>query len=664
MTKKRILISVGTRPEIIKMAPVYLELKKAGAEPLLLHTGQHNGMTKHLYKFFGIMPDYNIDLVREKADGLDALSALSIALMRNISIILSEADPDIVLVHGDTSSAMISALAAFYQQRQIGHVEAGLRSHDSNNPFPEEKNRVLIAQLANFHFSPTIAAKKNLLREGVDPKLINVVGNTIVEASELGVEKLEGYDCGNTTTPELICDLQPELENKKMILVTAHRRENQDGNIGAIAEAVCELLTKHENIFVVWPVHPNPKVMQEVQGVIDKAPKKIKARIHLTAPLDYPVLLWVLKNSWLVMTDSGGIQEEAIGLRVPVLVLRDNTERQEIIKAGAGILVGTRKKKIIAQVRKLLRRRKLYEAMRKAKNPYGDGTASECISDILTGRPLKMKHPMKRPQKKRSAKAAVILLLFASIFSFSAKAEDAQPYKTSGYVETGGDYHSISNNYGDWYGEYVKGQIQTDPDNIWNGEFTNQTEFHENGQYGAIGDTHIFNPKWFGSATLGVGNDASYMPRYRADVFLNRKLLDREQLIATVGLGDYKSMDVHEDRSLFLGATYYFQDPWIIQAGIRGNNSSPGDVNSTSQFIAVTQGKDKDYFLTLRYGFGTEAYQIIGPNTALSDFHSDQLSLEWRKWVSKRWGFDVRGEDYHNPNYDRLGVNFGVFREF
>ena len=243
-------------------------------------------------------------------------------------------------------------------------------------------------------------------------------------------------------------------------------------------------------------------------------------------------------------------------------------------------------------------------------------------------------------------------------------AADAPAFKPSGYVEGGGDYHSVTHNYGNWVGEYVKGEVQTDPDNRWNAELLNQKEFGSEGVYGDIGNTHVFNEDWYSAVTAGVGADSLYLPRYRADAFLNRKWLDSRQLITTVGLGADEFKDGHKDQSIFFGGTYYFVAPWILQGGVRINDSTPGSVTSAYEFVALTQGESKHHFLTLRYGFGREAYQILGPGQSISDFASQQLSLELRQWLGEDWGFDARGEQYHNPNYDRTGINLGVFKEF
>lgn len=275
-----------------------------------------------------------------------------------------------------------------------------------------------------------------------------------------------------------------------------------------------------------------------------------------------------------------------------------------------------------------------------------------------------------KPKGNRMRKTLAFFCLALGLYATNGYAEPSSvpdpthPFTSSGFVEAGGNYHDVSDNFGNWLGEYLKGEVQTDPNNRWSAEVLNQKAFKSTGQYGNIGNTHIFNQDWFSSVTVGAGNGGFYLPRYRVDAFINKKWLDERQLVTTFGLGTVKAMDAHRDKSLFLGATYYFKTPWVIQGGVRFNRSDPGNVYSASQFVAVTQGQDKKHFITLRYGFGREAYQVIGPSQVLSDFRSQQLSLELRQWVRSDWGFNVRGERYHNPNYDRTGINIGIFKEF
>jgi len=376
------LICMGTRPEIIKMAPVYRALKNSRLGVAILHTGQHEEMAWPLYEFFGMRPDHCVNLNRSSS----ALSHLSARLLEEVAGVLEVVKPKVVLVHGDTSSTLSAALAAFYQQIPIGHVEAGLRSGSMYDPFPEEMNRALVGRVAQWHFAPTAQAAENLRREGVPRERIHIVGNTIVDAALWGCEQLERraesaaelIDSGLGHVPTLL-----QKRDRKLILVTAHRRENWGGGIAGIAQAVRRLLEEREELCVVWPVHANRIVRDTVyvgfQGMEDSAAK----RLVLCEPLNYTALLWVLRHAWITMTDSGGIQEEAIAVKVPVLVLRETTERPELLAAGGGVLVGTDPRAIVERVRWLLEDEAAHRRMRSAKNPFGDGHAAEYIARIL-----------------------------------------------------------------------------------------------------------------------------------------------------------------------------------------------------------------------------------------------------------------------------------------
>ena len=387
-----ILLSMGTRPEIIKMAPVYLELKKRGVKPLLLHTGQHGDIAASLYELFGMAPDYRIDLKRNSTANnsaelqADDLAELGSKLLLGCSELLTEVHPSMVLVHGDTSSAVMMAMAAYYQKCKIAHIEAGLRSHDEYHPFPEEKNRAIIAQLAQWHFAPTQRARNNLMAEGVHDRAIHVVGNTVVQATKLGADRLEARrQKMPSATGDLIDKLSKKCIGKRMVLVTTHRRENLENGIREIASGVFQLLVNHEDMVIVWPVHPNPKVMSIIKDALSHIDGELAERLYLTKPLDYPVLLWVLQHSWVVLTDSGGIQEEAAALSTPVLVLRKATERTELIEVGAGTLVGADAERIVSAMRMLLENPNQYAAMKNAPNPFGDMTVAHTICNILLG---------------------------------------------------------------------------------------------------------------------------------------------------------------------------------------------------------------------------------------------------------------------------------------
>jgi len=371
---------MGTRPEIIKMAPVYHALSELPLQPQVLHTGQHQDVARPIYDFFQIEPTISLDLDRERA----SLGNLSSLLVDKIDCVLDTCDVEAVLVHGDTSSALMAALAAFYHKIPVGHVEAGLRSHNDTNPFPEEKNRQLIARLARWHFAPTKLALRNLVFEGIRPQDIHCVGNTAVDATHWGMQHVLPYFSHLSTSEALrLGDLIHRAEAGKLLLITAHRRENWGEPIAEIARSIRQLVERHDELYAVWPVHPNPTVRQTVEAAMAYLPPSVAERILLTDPLNYPQMLWLLHHAWLVLTDSGGIQEEAATVNVPTLVLRENTERPELIESGAGLLVGTNGLAIRAWVTRLLRNNRRYNAMTTIENPFGDGQAAKHIAGIM-----------------------------------------------------------------------------------------------------------------------------------------------------------------------------------------------------------------------------------------------------------------------------------------
>jgi UDP-N-acetylglucosamine 2-epimerase len=376
---------MGTRPEIIKMAPVYHELKRRGMGPLLLHTGQHQEMANPLYEFFHMLPDYSLDLQRT-SDSLHHLSAL---LLEELGEAFEAIRPSATLVHGDTTSAAMAALAAYYHKIPVGHVEAGLRSHCEYDPFPEEKNRELIGRLAHWHFAPTARAAANLERENVADDRVHVVGNTVVDAIRLvttvfrdRLDHAAGIERGDLRV------LPALIRTHRLVLVTAHRRENLGGPLLSIARAVRRLVEDDPDLVVVWPVHSNPRVGATVHETFADVPAGAAGRVFLTRPLDYPTTLWLLRHAWLVLTDSGGIQEESACTRTPVLVLRETTERPELIESGGGLLVGTDTDRIVATVRRLAANASTYAAMRDIVNPFGDGFAVKRICDVIAGPPV------------------------------------------------------------------------------------------------------------------------------------------------------------------------------------------------------------------------------------------------------------------------------------
>lgn len=373
------LLCTGTRPEIIKMAPVYRALRARGDKVRVLHTGQHEAMAWPLYRFFGMRPEFEAVLERTRA----GLAPLAAELIARAGEVFDYARPRGVLVHGDTLSAFAAATAAFYARIPVGHVEAGLRTHTRYDPFPEEKNRELIGRLATWHFAPTAQARANLLREGIADHAVRVTGNTVVDAARLAVARLDSGEAG-LVEPE-VARFLAEHESGRLVVVTAHRRENWGAGIQRIAAAVARVLREFPDTAVLWPVHANPAVANDVATGLAQIDPASSARLLLTAPLDYPSLIAALRRCWLVATDSGGIQEEAVALGVPSLVLRQTTERPEIVAAGYGRLVGTDTQAIAQAFETLSRDRAAHASMRcrAGDSPFGDGHAAERIGAAL-----------------------------------------------------------------------------------------------------------------------------------------------------------------------------------------------------------------------------------------------------------------------------------------
>jgi UDP-N-acetylglucosamine 2-epimerase (non-hydrolysing) len=381
---KTYLCIMGTRPEIIKMAVLHRVLKEQGDRSLVLHTGQHEEMADVLYRFFGMEPDLRIGLKRN-SPGLAHLTAL---LLENVDRVIAEVKPDAVVVQGDTTSAMVGALAAYYHGVPVAHVEAGLRTGE-RDPFPEEKNRELIGRLARWHFPPTAQTRQNLLNEGIPEKRVFEVGNTVIDAALWVRERLaaSGWDAGDAT-PDALRRFMDDQRGRKVVLITAHRRENWGQPIRDIASAVGQLLAEHEDAAAVWPVHPNPRVRDDVETVLASLPRHCSDRICLTRPLDYPALMSVLARCRFALTDSGGIQEEASALARPVLITRNATERQELLLAGGARLVGTDVRQILEQSRALLTDDNAWRAMQLPASPFGDGLAASRIAGILASTTL------------------------------------------------------------------------------------------------------------------------------------------------------------------------------------------------------------------------------------------------------------------------------------
>lgn len=367
MALKKIITIFGTRPEAIKMAPLVKELeKREGIESKICVTAQHREMLDQVLELFDIKPDFDLNIMKTK----QSLTGITNRILEGLETIFKEEKPDMILVHGDTTTTFSSALAAYYQQIKVGHVEAGLRTFDKYFPFPEEMNRKLTGAIADLHFSPTKGAKNNLLREGIDEKSIYITGNTVIDAMLHTVE--EDYVFENEELNKI------DFKNKKVIMITAHRRENWGEGISNICEALNQIVNENKDVELVYLVHLNPIVKDMVHEKLGN-----KERIHLLNPLDTKETHNLMNKCFMVMTDSGGLQEEAPHLGKPVLVLRDVTERPEAVEYGTVKLVGTNKEKIIDEANILINSKEAYEKMSKAVNPYGDGKASERICDAI-----------------------------------------------------------------------------------------------------------------------------------------------------------------------------------------------------------------------------------------------------------------------------------------
>lgn len=372
---KKILTVFGTRPEAIKMAPVVKELTKHrdSFTNLVCVTAQHREMLDQVLGLFGIIPDFDIDVMRPGQDLFD----ISCNVLQGLKSVLEQESPDLVLVHGDTTTAMAASLAAYYCRIPVGHVEAGLRSFNRFSPFPEEMNRKVADTLADLHFAPTAAARANLLAEGLAENSIFVTGNTVIDALLTVVDKLREDDRLRTMLDERFSFLD---EKKRLLLVTGHRRENFGEGFNNICLALVEIARTVPDVEVLYPVHLNPQVREPVNSILGSAGL---ANIHLVEPVDYLSFVYLMQRASLIVTDSGGIQEEAPSLGKPVLVMRETTERPEAVAAGTVRLVGVDRQKIIDHVVTLLSDRAEYDKMSFAHNPYGDGRAAKRIVDEL-----------------------------------------------------------------------------------------------------------------------------------------------------------------------------------------------------------------------------------------------------------------------------------------
>lgn len=364
-TMKKVMLVFGTRPEAIKMCPLVNELKKRkNIETIVCVTGQHRQMLDQVLEAFSVVPDYDLSIMKDKQTLFD----VTVNILERIKTVLEEVKPDVVLVHGDTSTTFVTALACFYLQIPVGHVEAGLRTYNIYSPYPEEFNRQAVSIISQYNFAPTELSKQNLLKEGKNPESIYVTGNTAIDALKTTVR-------ADYTHPEL-----EWADGSRLIMITAHRRENLGEPMRHMFKAIRRVMDEHPDVKAIYPIHMNPvvrEIAQEYLGDDD--------RIHIIEPLDVLDFHNFLSRSYLILTDSGGIQEEAPSLGKPVLVMRDTTERPEGIAAGTLKLVGTEEETIYREFSRLLSDKAEYDAMSKASNPYGDGHACERIADILDG---------------------------------------------------------------------------------------------------------------------------------------------------------------------------------------------------------------------------------------------------------------------------------------
>ena len=381
---KKIMLVFGTRPEAIKMAPLVKEFQKypESFQTLVCVTGQHREMLDQVLRIFDIVPDFDLDIMKHGQDLYDVTSRVLLG-MRDV---LTAARPDVVLVHGDTTTSTAAALAAFYQQIPVGHVEAGLRTHNVFSPWPEEMNRQITTRIASYHFAPTPLSRKNLLQEGIADELITVTGNTVIDALRWVVDKIRKDSSLNLELAGQLkaigYDVKRLASPRRLVLITGHRRENFGEGFLNICQAIKDLTVRYPEVDFVFPMHPNPNVRQPIREVFGEKLSD-QGNMVFIEPLEYLSFVYLMEKASIVLTDSGGIQEEAPGLGKPVLVMRDTTERPEALEAGTVKLVGTSRDTIVNELSRLLDDPASYEKMSKALNPYGDGKACGRIVERL-----------------------------------------------------------------------------------------------------------------------------------------------------------------------------------------------------------------------------------------------------------------------------------------
>ncbi len=382
---KKIMLVFGTRPEAIKMCPLVKALQKNTDDfkTIVCVTGQHREMLDQVLKIFEVKPDYDLNIMKQGQDLYD-VTARVLTGMRDV---LKETQPDVVLVHGDTTTSTAAALAAFYQQIPVGHVEAGLRTHNIYSPWPEEMNRQITGRIATYHFAPTPLSRQNLLDEGVNPEQIHVTGNTVIDALHLVVEKIKGdADLRQELSKVLYeagYDTSRLVNGRRLVLITGHRRENFGEGFINMCNAIKDLTINYPGVDFVYPMHLNPNVRKPIHQVFGENLDNL-GNMFFIEPLEYLQFVYLMEKATIVLTDSGGIQEEAPGLGIPVLVMRDTTERPEALDAGTVKLVGTNYSKIVGEVSTLLDDPAAYHAMSHAVNPYGDGKACGRIMETLS----------------------------------------------------------------------------------------------------------------------------------------------------------------------------------------------------------------------------------------------------------------------------------------
>ena len=381
---KKVLLVFGTRPEAIKMAPLVKEFQKYASdfETIVCVTGQHREMLDKVLAIFDIKPNYDLNIMKKGQDLYDVTARVLVG-MRDV---LTECQPDVVLVHGDTTTSTAAAIAAFYQQIPVGHVEAGLRTHNIYSPWPEEMNRQITGRIATYNFAPTPLSCENLLKEGVDDKKITVTGNTVIDALYWVVNKIKNDVVLNEELKQILAkvgyDTERLVDGRKLVLITGHRRENFGDGFINMCSAIRDLKNKYPEVDFVYPMHLNPNVREAIHEVFGKDLSNL-GNMFFIEPLEYLSFIYLMEKATIVLTDSGGIQEEAPGLGKPVLVMRDTTERPEALSAGTVKLVGTNYDKIVNEVCTLLDNEMEYEKMSKAVNPYGDGLACSRIVNYL-----------------------------------------------------------------------------------------------------------------------------------------------------------------------------------------------------------------------------------------------------------------------------------------